>query len=128
MQQVPLAALPNQAFTLLLDDATWDVAIKTTNGVISVSLARDGVAVADNARAVSGSFILQAEYQESGDFFFVAQGFELPDYAQFGVSQSLVYIGPDELAALRTPKPPPITAADFNPIAALPQRFSPQGY
>ncbi|OJW21165.1 MAG: hypothetical protein BGO49_24435 [Planctomycetales bacterium 71-10] len=128
MLQIPIASLPNQAFTVILDGATWDVAIRAAAGVMTVSLSRDGAPVVDNARAVAGSFILQAEYEESGNFFFATQDFELPDYAKFNVSQHLIYIGAAELAAIRSPKTPPVTAADFDPVAALPLRFAPQGY
>lgn len=128
MQQIPISAIPNQSLVVIIDDATWGIEIRAAAGVMAVSLTRDGVPVAENARGVSGSFILQADYQEAGNFFFVTQNFELPDYTKFGVSQSLVYISASELAAIRAPKPPPITAVDFDPIAALPLRFAPQGY
>lgn len=128
MRLVPINALPNQAFTIILDGSTWDVAIKAADGIMAVSLARDGIPVVENARAVAGSFLIPASHLEAGNFFFVTQGYELPDYAKFNVTQSLVYMGPAELAAIRAPKPPPITAADFDPIAPLPLRFAPRGY
>jgi hypothetical protein len=58
----------------------------------------------------------------------VTQNFQLPFYTSFNVTQSLIYISAAELAALRAPTSPPVTAASFNPIAALPLRFAPAGY
>lgn len=128
MQQVPIQAIPNQQFSIVLDNNSWNFVIKETNGVMSVSLALNGDQVLDNARAVGGSFIIPSKYEESGNFIFLTTNNQLPEYAQFNVNQSLVYVTAAELAVFRTKPTPPITAADFNPIAALPLRFSPQGY
>lgn len=127
-QQIPIQAIPNQAFTVILDGNTWDFVIKSTNGVISVSLALNGVDVLDNARAVANMRIIPSRYEEAGNFVFATQDFALPDYTQFNVTQVLLYASAAELAAIRTPAAPPITAADFDPIAALPLRFAPEGY
>lgn len=128
MQNIPLKAVPNQSFTVTLDNNQWDFTIKSTNGTVSVSLTRNNVVILSNARAVGNTKIIPAEYQEAGNFMIVVQGFHLPDYTQFGVTQTLIYISAAELAILRLPPSVPITAAFFNPDAALPLRFAPQGY
>ena len=128
MQSVPISAVPNQDFTIILDGNTWDITLKTTDGIISASLNLNSIDIVDNARVVSGSYIIQEQYQESGNFFFLTQNQELPLYTQFNVTQSLIYISAAELAALRVPPPPPITEAYFNPLGALPLRFSPRNY
>lgn len=128
MNLVPLQAIPNQSFTIILDNNTWDFTIKTTKDVMSISLNLNGDGVIENARAVAGSLIIPARYQESGNFLFVTQNYELPYYTKFNVTQSLVYVTADELASYREQPTPPITASYFNPIADLPQRFAPQGY
>jgi len=125
---VPLQAIPNQQLLTVLDDNQWDISVRITNGTISVSLALNGVFIIENQRAVAGSLIIPAKYLENGNFAIVTQNQEIPDYTQFGVTQSLIYLSPTELAAYRTPPSLPITAAFFNPIAALPLRFAPQGY
>jgi hypothetical protein len=58
----------------------------------------------------------------------LVQNFALPDYTLFGISQNLIYLSAVDLAAIRVPPAYPITTAFFNPDAALPLRFSPQGY
>jgi hypothetical protein len=128
MQQIPIQQLPNQSFSIILDNNNWDFVIKTCENVTSVSLTLNDVDLIDGTPAVAGSFIIPSLYQEAGNFFFVTQGFQLPIYTQFNVTQALIYINADELTVIRAPKSLPITAADFNPIAALPLRFAPQGY
>jgi hypothetical protein len=128
VQNIPVSAVPNQRFSVVLDGNSWDVTVRATDGVTAVSLARNGVLVIENLRAVAGMKIIPSEYEEAGNFAFFTANFELPDYRSFGVSQRLVYFSAAELAAIRAPKKPPITAARFNPIAALPLRFAPVGY
>lgn len=128
MQQIPLQAVPNQSFSLLVDSNSWDITLKATGGIMSISLTLNNVDLYDSLRVVAGQFVIPYEYQEAGNFLFITQSQQLPDYTQFGVTQQLIYISPAELAAARVPMTGLITAADFNPIAALPLRFSPQGY
>lgn len=130
MQQIPLQQLPNQSFSLILDSNQWAFLIKTVEGVTVISLTLNGNDIIDSALAVSGSFIIPAQYLENGagNFFFVTQNNELPYYTAFNITQSLIYISAAELTTLRTLPGPKITAADFNPIAALPLRFQPSGY
>ncbi|WP_143392881.1 hypothetical protein [Fimbriiglobus ruber] len=128
MMQVPLQAVPNQTLTVILDNNTWAVTLKTVEDTTVVSLTLNNTDLLDSARAVAGALIIPSQYEESGNFLFLSSNNQLPYYTQFGVTQSLVYVSAAELAVFRTPPAPPITAADFNPIAALPLRFAPQGY
>lgn len=128
MQTIPISAIPNQSFTLTLDENQWQVALKTTNGVTSVSLVLNGEEVITNMRAVANKKIIPCEYQEAGNFIFITQNFQLPEYTQFGITQTLVYASASELEAIRTPTPSQITNDFFNPIAAFPLRYKPQGY
>lgn len=127
-QTIPIQALPNQELTVVLDGNTWDVTIRATNGVMSITLVLNGVIDIENLRVVAGMRVIPSEYEEAGNFVFITQNFALPEYPQFGVSQSLIHFSAAELAVIRSPKPPPILASYFNPIAALPLRFSPVGY
>lgn len=129
MQSIPLQSIPNQSFSITLGGNQWNFTLKTTNGVIAVTLAKNNIAIINNLRAVANTLIIPARYLEDGNFLFLTQNFQLPDYAQFGITQLLVYLSPADLIASRTPTSSPIIrAADFNPIAALPLRFAPQGY
>lgn len=128
MQQIPIQSIPNQEFSITLDGNIYDITPKTMDNITCVSIVRNGVDIIDNIRCVPFQPVLPAQYQESGNFSFVTGNGDLPYYTQFNVTQQLIYLSADELAALRAPQPPPITAASFNPIAALPLRFAPQGY
>lgn len=127
-QVVPIQAIPNQTFLVTLDGNLFNIAIKYTNGVMSVSMTINGVDVLDNIRAVAGSPLIPSQYQEAGNFLFLTQNFALPDYSQFNITQLLYYFSAAELAVFRVPPTLPIKATDFNPIASLPYRFAPQGY
>jgi hypothetical protein len=128
MQQLPLQQLPNQSFAILLDGNQWNVLLKTAEDTTVASLTVNGASLLDSARCAAGAFLIPADYEEAGNFFFVTQNQQLPFYSKFNVTQSLIYISAAELAALRTPKAPPITTAEFNPLGALPLRFAPQDY
>jgi hypothetical protein len=128
MMQIPLRAVPNQSFTAILDGNTWAITLKTVGDATAVSLTLNNTALLTGARAAAGALVIPSRYEESGNFLFLTAGNELPYYTQFGVTQSLVYVSAAELAAARTPPALPLTAADFNPLAALPPRFSPRGY
>lgn len=131
---LPLQQLPNQSFTITLDNNLFEFSILATNGSTSVSITENGTDILNNGRAVSCGPIIPAKYLEAGNFLFLTANQQLPDYNQFGLTQSLLYFSAAELAALRvppvapSPTVPTVTAASFNPIAALPLRFAPQGY
>jgi len=128
MIEIPLQPLPNQSFFITLDDNQWNFTLKTTNGVVSASISLNGVVIVSNVRCVANQVIIPSVYLESGNFLFLTQNFQLPDYTQFGITQRLVYVTALELESFRAPIVPPITAADFSPLAALPLRFKPEGY
>lgn len=128
MQVLPIKTLPNQQLSVILNSNQWDIFIRDVNGAISVSLSKNSVMVAENARAVAGVRILQAAYQEDGNFAIISNNQSVPDYTQFGITQFLVYISPAELEVPLSPPPDIITAAYFDPLGALPLRFAPQDY
>ena len=131
---VPIQAVPNQTLTITLDSNIFVITLLTTNGVTCVSLTINGIETLDNIRCVAGTPLIPALYQEAGNFLFISNNYDLPIYTQFNISQTLVYFTAAELAAYRVPlvaanpRTPTVTAANFNPIAALPLRFAPQGY
>lgn len=129
MQLVPIQPIPNQEFSVPLDNNQWDIALKSANGIIAVTLTLNGTEIISGMRAVAGSPIITCQYQESGNFNLITQNGEIPDYTQFGTTQYLVYSSADELASLRAEPSFPLTAENyFNSLGGLPLRFSPQGY
>ncbi|MDE2100249.1 MAG: hypothetical protein KGL39_23565 [Patescibacteria group bacterium] len=128
MMSLPLQQLPNQSFTVFLDNNQWDITLKTVNDMTVASLTLNGTLIIENIRAAAGSFLIPALYQESGNFFFVTSGYMLPYYTQFTITQYLIYVSAAELAAARVEPTTIITSSFFNPIASLPLRFAPSGY
>lgn len=128
MQIVPLQSLANQQLAFIVDNNQWDITLKATNGVMSATILLNSVLLIENLRCVAGTYLLPAEYLESGNFVFTTLNGQLPDYTQFGTSQQLFYLTQAEMDAMRVPPAFPLTSADFNPAGDLPLRFAPQGY
>lgn len=128
MQQVPIQQLANQSFSIILDNNEWSFILKTVQDMTVATISLNGTTVIESTRCAAGSLIIPAKYEEAGNFFFTTANSQLPFYTAFNVTQSLIYVSQAELDQFRAPKPLPITAADFNPLGALPLRFSPQGY
>lgn len=133
-QQVPIQSLASQEFTITLDGNLFKIGLRETSGVVSVSMSINGVDTLDNVRVVAGTPVIPSRYQEAGNFLFLTQNQQLPDYTQFNISQIFLYFTAAEVAAYRVapvaavPADPTVTAEFFNPLGSLPLRFAPQGY
>lgn len=103
MQTIALAAVPNQSFTVTLDGVLFGLRVIETNGVMSVDIDRAGARIVSGARCVAGTPLLPYRNIEggAGNFVFLTENGELPDYREFGKSQSLLYASAAELEAIR---------------------------
>lgn len=101
MLEIPLAATANQEFSTTLDERFYDFRIVYAGGCMAVTISRDSVLLVENLRIVAGTPLLPYAYQEAGNFVLTTQDGDLPDFAQFGVTQALLYVTADEIAALR---------------------------
>lgn len=101
MIEVGIAAVANQSFSVQIDDRTYAIGLRETNGVMCASITRDGVAVVTNMRLTAGTPVLPYRYQEEGNFVMLTENEALPYYDQFGVTQFLVYLSASELTTLR---------------------------
>lgn len=101
MIDIGLAAVANQTLAVQLGGRQFAVAMREANGVMSASITRDGVPLVSNVRVTAGTPLLPYRYQESGNFLLTVDGEALPYWDQFGVTQFLVYLTADELAAYR---------------------------
>lgn len=101
MIDVDLQAIPNQEFSIQIEDFRFELTVKEAIGCMAASVVRDGETIVSNVRLVAGAPVLPYGYQERGNFVLTTNADELPDYRQFGVTQFLVYVTPEELAALR---------------------------
>lgn len=101
MLQIPIAAIPNQTFSTNLDNRFYNITLKSMGGITTAIIERDGVIVVQNTRVVSGSLVIPYKYLENGNFFMTTLNQVYPSYEQFGISQFLIYLSPDELNVLR---------------------------
>lgn len=107
MRVVPLAAIPNQAFTLTIDNVRWSLAIKEARGVMCANVARDGVTLLYGCRVLAGEPVIPYRCLQTGNFIFITNEGNAPDWRLFGVTQTLIYLSADDLAAVA-----PITAGE----------------
>ena len=102
MNNIPIAAVPNQALFVQLDGRAYTIALHSTGAnVVAVDITRDDVRLVTGARVMPGAPLLPYRYQESGNFVLVTDDGDLPDYQKFGATQFLTYVTADELDALR---------------------------
>ena len=101
MIDIGLAALPNQSLTVQVDDNVYTIAIREVIGAMAADISRNNVPLMTGARIAAGCPLLPYRYQEAGNFLLTVEADALPYWDQFGVTQFLVYLTPEELAAFR---------------------------
>lgn len=102
MQIITLANIPNQSFSVTLDNNNYDIAINETNGVMALTLSRNNVVVISGSRLAAGSLVLPYKYQEDGNFYVSTLNDDYPYYDQFGITQFLLYFSQTELDETRS--------------------------
>lgn len=101
MIEIPISAIPNQSFSIRLDNSQYDIRIHTCNNIMAFDIVRDGVEIVTGARAVAGYPIIPYDYLENGNFVIITANDEYPNYVQFGITQFLIYASQAEIGALR---------------------------
>lgn len=123
-QLVPIRSIPNQKLTISLGGVTFDITLRTVDDFTATDVEINNVLVLQGSRTPAGCPLLPYRYEEvAGNFMFSGGTLQLPYYTKFNVTQLLFYYTPAEIAAIRA-LPPPV----FDPIAALPLRYKPEGY
>lgn len=100
MQILNLDPIPNQSLSARLDNQRYDIVLKETRGVMSVDIARDDAQLVSGCRIVAGTPLLPYLYQEEGNFMLLTENGDLPDWTQFGSTQTLVYLSIAEIEAV----------------------------
>jgi len=100
MDVVGLERIPNQEFSVRLGGRRFVLRIKEAAGVMVADVLVDGEIVLLGTRIVAGTPIIPYRYLEAGNLLLLTEGGQLPDYAQFGITQTLVYLSAAEIAAL----------------------------
>lgn len=99
MLQIPLQALPNQAFSVLLENVQYDFRIEVTNNVMAAEIFRNNELVISGQRIVAGFPIIPYLYLENGNFVLLTMNEDYPDYTQFGITQFLIFANQAEIEA-----------------------------
>ena len=103
MMDIGIAAVANQTLSVQLDEHQFTIDLHEANGVMCVSIERDGVAIVTGSRVTAGTALMPYKYLEggSGNFLITVDAEAIPYWDQFGVTQFLVYLSAEELAAYR---------------------------
>lgn len=103
---IPLQAIPNQTFTVQLDQIIYDFNIHTCGTgnaqIAAVTLSINNMEILTGERLVSNQLMIPYQYLENGNFVLITANEEYPNYTQFNVTQYLIYASNEELAAIRT--------------------------
>lgn len=100
MIEITIQSVPNQTLSIDIDGYSFDISLKTA-GTIIADISIDQVVKVQGVKCLPNKAILPYQYLEHGNFFFVTEDGDYPDYTQFNISQSLVYLTADEMVALR---------------------------
>ena len=98
---VPLATVPNQSFSIVLDGNQYDISIYVTNNVSAIDIIRNNVPILLGSRLVSDYPVIPYRYLENGNFVFITEDGAYPIYTEFGITQFMFYFSQAEIAELR---------------------------
>ena len=112
MINIPLQAIPNQSFSIRLGDSFYDINLRMCGAssrvepfyrypIMVMDIIRDNAPVVTGQRCVAGFPVIPYRYLESGNFVFVTDDDNLPDFTQFNITQFLIYVSASELATIR---------------------------
>lgn len=102
MKEIPIKKFPRQSLSVVLEGSLYELSLKECNGIMAVTVVRDGVTIVSNRRAVAGVPVIPAEYLEQGNFLIATTGEELPYYTGFEGSDAFIYLTSEELEDVRS--------------------------
>ncbi len=104
MIQIPLQNISNQSLSIQLDDNQYDLNFHATqdnldgtSGVTGVDIVINNNVIVSGVRAVYGFPLIESHYLENGNFIFITQNDDYPDWRQFGITHFLIYTSQEEL-------------------------------
>jgi hypothetical protein len=101
MITVPLQAIPNQTFSIQIDDNIFSFVLKFIINFMIVDLSINNVPILTGLRLVPQYPVVPYKYLENGNFILITANNDYPNYTQFGITQFLVYATQDELEDIR---------------------------
>lgn len=101
--RLPLQPTANQALSALLDGQSYRLEFKATRGVMAVSISINDVVVVSGDRFFADAPLIPYAHLEGdgGNFLITTEGDSIPDFAQFDVTQFLIYLTAAEVASAR---------------------------
>lgn len=96
-----IAAIPNQTIQIPIGDHDYTIRFIFCESFMAYDLSIDGVGVVTGSRVIYGQMLIPYSYQEvDGNFILDTDGID-PDYSEFGNTQFLRWLTPEESAAWR---------------------------
>ena len=114
MLNIPLQAIPNQSFSVQIDNNTYDLSIYDCGNIMAVDIAINNTIIVTGSRAVPLNFLLPYRYLENGNFLITSLDDEYPDWRRFGLDQFLIFASQAELNVIRIP---PSVSAHYAAVA-----------
>lgn len=101
MVEIPIIAVPNQTFSVELENSIYQLTIRFAINFMIVDMVRDSEVVMSGIRIMPNFRMIPYRFLEQGNFFLLTANGLYPDYTQFGITQFLVYATQAELEEAR---------------------------
>lgn len=101
MLDLHLQTIANQQFTAELNGHRVDMTFKACTNIMVVDIAVDEEVILRGHRLVAGEPMIPYRYlNQWGNFVLMTENDELPWWEQFGITQFLVFLTPEEIEGL----------------------------
>lgn len=100
MKEIPLTPVPRQSLSTQIGKVYYELSAKECNGIMGITVVRDGVTIVDNRRACAGVPIIPQGYLESGNFVVLTDDEEIPYFDRFNGKDIFLYIPQEDLEAI----------------------------
>ena len=111
MINIPLEAIPNQTFSIQLDQVNYDFEISScgfviadqdySKNIMAVTIYINNELIIEGVRAVAGYPIIPSKYLSEANFVILTANDEYPNYLRFGIDQYLIYASADEIQQIQ---------------------------
>lgn len=102
MYVVPLKQIPNQVFSVSLNNVDYRIALRSIQGLLYMSCWADGDLLFYNQLCTPNNWVNVYDYiSVNGKFYFECLENNYPSYDRLGVSQRLLFLTPDEVEGIR---------------------------
>lgn len=99
MYLIELDQIPNQTFSVMLDNINYRVALRTIQGLTYISVWANGDILFYNQLCTPNAFVNPFKYVGmGGKFYFKSTTGDYPNYKDFGINQTLYYLTKEEVA------------------------------